>query len=175
MILSFQDSFAKKKKLSLFWNCVLHKQMMLPVKELKLQWILQRYLIQEAISHTGGVKDITSTHIESVIGLLSKRTGSMVNLPQRRKARIQYEFLIIEKESFSEHKEENQDLQSPNSKIGKAVYSIFPVCEKKIPQTCCVNWFDYDTIKEGLLMRKRRPKSVFALMQRVIRKSFPTG
>ena len=82
----------------------------------------------------------------------------MVNLPQRRKARIQYEFLIIEKESFSEHKEENQDLQSPNSKIGKAVYSIFPVCEKKIPQTCCVNWFDYDTIKEGLLMRRRRPK-----------------
>ena len=51
----------------------------------------------------------------------------MVNLPQRRKARIQYEFLIIEKESFSEHKEENQDLQSPNSKIGKAVYSIFPI------------------------------------------------
>ena len=83
------------------WNCVLHKQMMLPVKELKLQKpILQRYLIQEAISHTGGVKDITRTHIESVIGLLSKRTGSMVNLPQRRKARIQYEFLIIEKESF---------------------------------------------------------------------------
>ena len=78
------------------WNCVLHKQMMLPVKELKLQKpILQRYLIQEAISHTGGVKDITRTHIESVIGLLSKRTGSMVNLPQRRKARIQYEFLII--------------------------------------------------------------------------------
>ena len=75
------------------WNCVLHKQMMLPVKELKLQKpILQRYLIQEAISHTGGVKDITRTHIESVIGLLSKRTGSMVNLPQRRKARIQYEF-----------------------------------------------------------------------------------
>ena len=121
----------------------MHKLMMLPVKELKLQKpILQRYLIQEAISHTGGVKDITRTHIESVIGLLSKRTGSMVNLPQRRKARIQYEFLIIEKESFSEHKEENQDLQSPNSKIGKAVYSIFPVCEKKIPQTCCVNWFD---------------------------------
>ena len=139
------------------WNCVLHKQMMLPVKELKLQKpILQRYLIQEAISHTGGVKDITRTHIESVIGLLSKRTGSMVNLPQRRKARIQYEFLIIEKESFSEHKEENQDLQSPNSKIGKAVYSIFPVCEKKIPQTCCVNWFDYDTIKEGLLMRRSK-------------------
>ena len=54
------------------WNCVLHKQMMLPVKELKLQKpILQRYLIQEAISHTGGVKDITRTHIESVIGLLS--------------------------------------------------------------------------------------------------------
>ena len=83
------------------WHCVLHKQMMLPVKELKKQKpILQRYLIQEAISHTGGVKDITRTHIESVIGLLSKRTGSMVNLPQRRKARIQYEFLIIEKESF---------------------------------------------------------------------------
>ena len=30
----------------------------------------------------------------------------------------------------SKNKEENQDLQSPNSKIGKAVYSIFPVCEK---------------------------------------------
>ena len=28
--------------------------------------------------------------------------------------------LVIEKESFSEHKEENQDLQSPNSKIASA-------------------------------------------------------
>ena len=57
------------------WHCLLNEQMMLPVKELKLQKpILQRYLIQEAISHTGGVKDITRTHIESVIGLLSKRT-----------------------------------------------------------------------------------------------------
>ena len=54
----------------------------------------------------------------------------MVNLPQRRKARIQYEFLIIEKESFSEHKEENQDLQSPNSKIGK-VFTQFSLFVRK--------------------------------------------
>ena len=74
-------------------------------------------------------------------------------LPNGRQARLEYDFVLIEscpdKGKRSGEKNEGQ---------GMAVYSIFPVCEKKIPQNCCVNWFDYDTIKEGLLMRKRRPK-----------------
>ena len=132
----------------------------LPIKELLDEKpILQRYLIQEAIKHTGSIKDITRTHIESVRGLLTKTTGSKVDLPGRRVAQRVYEFLVIGKtEKTLETKKQNQGKQQQNSKIGRAVYSIFPVCEKKIPQKCCVNWFDYDTIKEGLLMRKRRPK-----------------
>ena len=134
----------------------------LPIKELSAQkTILQRYLVQEAIRHTGSIKDITRTHIESVLGLLTKTTGSKINLPGRRTAQRFYEFLMIgkiEKEVPLETRQQNQVKQQQNSKIGRAVYTIFPVCEKKIPQNCCVNWFDYDTIKEGLLMRKRRPK-----------------
>lgn len=160
---------SKAEKLFASWQ-VTYRQMrerlqkndssILPIEELfDEKPIFQRYLIQEAIKHTGSIKDITRTHIESVRGLLTKPTGSKVNLPGRRTAQRVYEFLVIGKtEKTLEAKQKNQGKQQQNGKIGRAVYSIFPVCEKKIPQNCCVNWFDYDTIKEGLLMRKRRPK-----------------
>ncbi len=157
----------------------------LPLKELSAEKpILQRYLIQEAIKRTGSIKDVGRTHIESVLGLLTKNTGSQVHLPGGRIARRSYEFLVIEmrqpqKQAITQQssKIEKQPLAQstdrsidrshsrpslhPTTQIGRTVYSVFPICEKKsqqIPQSCCVNWFDYDTIKEGLLMRRRRPK-----------------
>ena len=141
----------------------------LPLKELFAEKpILQRYLIQEAIKRTGSIKDVGRTHIEAVLGLLTKTTGSQVHLPGGRIARRSYEFLIIEKRQTQKQaitqqsgKMENQLSSQPDGKTGRTVYSVFPICEKKsqqIPQSCCVNWFDYDTIKEGLLMRRRRPK-----------------
>lgn len=153
----------------------------LPIKELSVEKpILQRYLIQEAIKRTGSIKDVGRTHIESVLGLLTKTTGSQVHLPKGRIARRSYEFLIIEKRQTEKQaitqqssKIEKQPLakstdqthskpsRHPTAQTGRTVYSVFPICEKKsqqIPQSCCVNWFDYDTIKEGLLMRRRRPK-----------------
>ena len=141
----------------------------LPLGELSAEKpILQRYLIQEAIKRTGSIKDVGRTHIESVLGLLTKTTGSQIHLPGGRIARRSYEFLIIEKRQTEKQaiaqqsrKVKKQSLAQPTAQTGRTVYSVFPICEKKsqqIPQSCCVNWFDYDTIKEGLLMRRRRPK-----------------
>ena len=133
----------------------------LPIAKLSSQKpLLQRYLIKEAIGRLGGSKDITRTHIESVLSLLSKQTGSQIHLPGNRVARLSYQDLIIERSEKRKKKtkEQTKEQISQNSKIGSSIYSIFPVSEKKIPQNCCVNWFDYDTIKEGLLMRRRRPK-----------------
>ncbi len=153
----------------------------LPLRELSAREpILQRYLIQEAIKRTGSIKDIGRTHIEAVLGLLTKTTGSQIHLPGGRIARRLYEFLVIETRqaekrplaqsddqtekqpsvrSYSQTK--SQPSPHPDAETGRTVYSVFPICEKKnqqIPQSCCVNWFDYDTIREGLLMRRRRPK-----------------
>ncbi len=153
----------------------------LPLGELSTEKpILQRYLIQEAIKRTGSIKDVGRTHIESVLGLLTKTTGSQIHLPGGRIARRSYEFLVIEtrqpqKQAVMQQnrKTEKQPLaqptdqthsqpsRHPTAQTGRTVYSVFPICEKKsqqIPQSCCVNWFDYDTIKKGLLMRRRRPK-----------------
>ena len=153
----------------------------LPIKELSAEKpILQRYLIQEAIKRTGSIKDVGRTHIESVLGLLMKTTGSQIHLPRGRIACRSYEFLVIEKRQIenqslaqsTEHSQKQLPEQSHNqikrqlsshsdAKTGKTFYSVFPICEKKsqqIPQSCCVNWFDYDTMREGLLMRRRRPK-----------------
>ncbi len=141
----------------------------LPLRELSAEKpILQRYLIQEAIKRTGSIKDVGRTHIESVLGLLTKTTGSQIHLPGGRIAHRSYEFLMIEKRQTEKQaiaqqsrKVKKQSLAQPTAQTGRTVYSVFPICEKKsqqIPQSCCVNWFDYDTIKEGLLMRRRRPK-----------------
>lgn len=129
----------------------------LPIEKLSAEKpLLQRYIVKEAISRLGDSKDITRAHIESVLGLLSKQTGSQIHLPKNRVARLSYGELVIEQ--IEKEKKKTKKQPDQNSKIGRSVYSIFPVSEKKIPQNCCVNWFDYDTIKEGLLMRRRRPK-----------------
>lgn len=129
----------------------------LPIEKLSAEKpLLQRYLIKEAIGRLGGSKDITRAHIESVLSLLDKQTGSQIHLPKNRVARLSYGELVIEQ--IEKEKKKTKKQPDQNSKIGRSVYSIFPVSEKKIPQNCCVNWFDYDTIKEGLLMRRRRPK-----------------
>lgn len=139
------------------WNENAKGSVCLPIKELSAEKpLLQRYIVKEAIGRLGGSKDITRAHIESVLGLLRKQTGSQIHLPKNRVARLSYGELVIEQ--IEKEKKKTKKQPDQNSKIGRSVYSIFPVSEKKIPQNCCVNWFDYDTIKEGLLMRRRRPK-----------------
>ena len=149
--------FSQAAELLREWNENAKGSVCLPIEKLSSKKpLLQRYIVKEAIGRLGGSKDITRAHIESVLGLLSKQTGSQIHLPKNRVARLSYGELVIEQIEKGKKKTKKQPDQ--NSKIGRSVYSIFPVSEKKIPQNCCVNWFDYDTIKEGLLMRRRRPK-----------------
>lgn len=149
--------FSQAAELLREWNENAKGSVCLPIEKLSAKKpLLQRYIVKEAIGRLGGSKDITRAHIESVLGLLSKQTGSQIHLPKNRVARLSYGELVIEQIEKGKKKTKKQPDQ--NSKIGRSVYSIFPVSEKKIPQNCCVNWFDYDTIKEGLLMRRRRPK-----------------
>ncbi len=149
--------FSQAAELLREWNENAKGSVCLPIEKLSAKKpLLQRYIVKEAIGRLGGSKDITRAHIESVLGLLSKQTGSQIHLPKNRVARLSYGELVIEQIEKGKKKTRKQPDQ--NSKIGRSVYSIFPVSEKKIPQNCCVNWFDYDTIKEGLLMRRRRPK-----------------
>lgn len=149
------EEFIRSQAIAIFagWEQTDKDSIRIPIKELSEQRpIMRRYLIQEALNRLGGLKNIQRTHIESVLSLLEKHGGRRIMLPNGRQARLEYDFVMIErcpdKGKRSGEKNESQ---------GMAVYSIFPVCEKKIPQNCCVNWFDYDTIKKGLLMRKRRP------------------
>lgn len=149
--------FSQAAELLREWNENAKGSVCLPIEKLSAKKpLLQRYIVKEAIGRLGGSKDITRAHIESVLGLLNKQTGSQIHLPKNRVARLSYGELVIEQIEKGKKKTKKQPDQ--NSKIGRSVYSIFPVSEKKIPQNCCVNWFDYDTIKEGLLMRRRRPK-----------------
>lgn len=149
--------FSQAAELLREWNENAKGSVCLPIEKLSAKKpLLQRYIVKEAIGRLGGSKDITRAHIESVLGLLSKQTGSQIHLPKNRVARLSYGELVIEQ--IEKRKKKTKKQPDQNSKIGRSVYSIFPVSEKKIPQNCCVNWFDYDTIKEGLLMRRRRPK-----------------
>lgn len=128
-------------------------RVVMPVEGLLLQPpILRRYLIQEGLSRLGGEKDIGRTHIEAALSLLQKTGTKRIMLPGGREARICYQDFILEKK-----KSASRDEKPKKGEKNRVTFTIFFAGEKKIPQNCCVNWFDYDTIKEGLLMRKRRP------------------
>lgn len=125
------------------------RECILPAGQLRAQpHIIQTYVLRQAIGRLTGLRDIGRRHIEDVLGLLEGSGARRLMLPGGIRARVSYDSLILAVGDETPVQEEYQ-----------AVFSIFPYQkEKKIPQSCCVNWFDYDKIKNALLMRTRRQK-----------------
>lgn len=123
--------------------------------------ILQRYAIQEGIGSLCGLKDISRRHIEAILSLLGKSGQKQISLPGGLQARLCYGQLFLEQRGRSGNLHHRSVVSCPGEKndqaLNRAVFTVFLYQDKKIPQNCCVNWFDYDTIGGSLLVRRRRP------------------
>lgn len=122
-----------------------------------------------------GRKDITSKHIEKLIELAEMEVGKKIDLPGEIYAQKGYQQIYLKKKR--ERKEERRKeievciKQKSEYKIteewgkerGKLVVEQVQQVDfnkleeiKKIPQNTYTKWFDYDKIKDTLLLRSRR-------------------
>ena len=130
---------------------------------------IKRILRQMVGNAAGKLKNIEETHVLSVYELLDKGVGKQQNLPYGVLAKCGYYKLEIWK---VEEEATSKVLKSVNSlpieikvpgnyvipEIGKKISFTYFDYEKNmlIPKNSCTKWFDYDKIKNTILLRTRQ-------------------
>lgn len=112
---------------------------------------LKPYILKKLLCAAAGrEKDIDAVHVHLLEKLMEQQTGRQVSLPYGMTAVKSYDSLIIGRDSFSE--KENKEKNEP--KISMRVFE----CDKlpdSFPQSPYTKWFDYDIIKNAVVMRNR--------------------
>lgn len=138
---------------------------------LKEDIVIQKELVRKALSFvSGSLKDLEAVHVAAVLDLVSKQTGKRVNLPYGITATKEYNRIsfIRDKnnrfcvEESPPEKEIEQKLNIPGRTplTDREISLITEVLNYKknmiIPQNLYTKWFDYDKIKDTVLIRKRK-------------------
>lgn len=108
----------------------------------------------------GGRRDLGSVHVEQICALAKGRRGSRVMLPSGGFAVLGYDEMLLKKGYGTEAAEE------PLACLPGNVYRYMGrtyrfelenhVKNEEIPVNCYAKWFDYDKIKNGMVLRTRR-------------------
>ena len=126
----------------------------------------QRLILRAVEEQIGGRKDVTGEHIRSVKGLFFASCGKQICLPDGITAWKEKEGICIGRQSDTEGSDEILELTAPgcfsfeNNRI--------ELCIKlqntaKIPENTYTKWFDYDKIKNRLMLRRRRPEDIITI------------
>lgn len=157
------------------------EEIVLNIEKLKKEelFIRKQIFLQCIEMLTEGRKDITSAHIESLENLLDKQGSKEIFMPYGLRARKEYRYLILYRESkVSEGSDEIrlpeigirwQDLQKCAQEfdipgLGRVEFSVFHREEisyfldksEIIPEKTYTKWLDYDRITKSLVFRTRK-------------------
>ncbi len=132
--------------------------------------LVKRVLRQMIGKAANRLKDIEEVHVQSVYELLGKGVGKQVDLPYQLLARCDYRSLVIGKKDSIEERLSADTIDSlPMALDVPGTYLIneagiqidLSTMEYKknmdIPKKKYTKWFDYDTIKNTIFLRTRRP------------------
>lgn len=150
---------------------------------------LRKEIYRRILEEEGGLKDVTTIHLERLDQLLFETVGHRMDLPARRKVTRMYDALLFWREELLE--EESVSFLSQTLVYGgqyllpsKEVLSvgmpeeIDQFClknrikrEKIMEENPCTKCFDYDTIKDTLKLRTREVGDYLELGSRLGTKS----
>ena len=139
--------------------------------------VIRQRLLRLCMEKLGGLKDVERVHIRILSELMEKQTGSRADLPGGRSARKDYRGLWISaaKESADPFRKAPEDSGAAAGQAeealpcpcppgtvragGKTWHFSLEEAQKDqiIPQKTYTKWFDYDKIKQCLVIRRRRP------------------
>ena len=138
---------------------------------------LQREVLHLWIqSYIPGAKDVGMVHLQMMMELLKAQPGRKIHLPQGMVVWRSYRGLVIGREDF-EGKILPQRVEVANDFQGEEPYEYcygtyrVRICKKpydsgqKIPGKIYTKWFDYDKIKNNILIRKREPGDFLTISQ----------
>lgn len=117
--------------------------------------VLQKRMLRE-ICHRYNKTNITSTHIESIISLLEKSSGKMINLPQNLKVLMEFKNLCIYKQT------ENYSKYCYNLVLNEEIFIkeegiyLFASPQPVEDKGTCKGVFNYDIIQNGVHVRNRK-------------------
>ncbi len=152
-----------------------------------LQPAIAQELVRRAIFLAAGKqKDITSTHVQGVMGLTDLQSGRQVHLPYGIQARREYDRVILDKlentgDQWEQHVEaetlealQKDCMTNPHGMSrmetiilddnrGTISFRVRQFLDNKeeIPKKPYTKWLDYDMIKSGFLLRNRHSGDFF--------------
>ena len=147
--------------------------------------LLQREFLHQILGMAAGSqKDISMVHVESLRQLFASETGKQIHLPYGLVAVSRYQDVCLKKDTGSIGHHKLEDVQqsgieidmdmlgeqewSCTTKQGCTIYvNCFDFdgdCEK-IPEKTYTKWFDYDKIKDTVLLRTRQTGDYLTINQ----------
>ena len=126
--------------------------------------ILVSYVIRAAVSRlAGSLKDITRDHLSQIAALESKEVGKEIHLPYGLTAKKEYFGIWIGKNAMNDLEsalcEGELTIAPPFSGTWNEYEiqcSLEPWNQQEIPEKKYTKWFDYDKIKNTLVVRFRQ-------------------
>ena len=143
----------------------------------RLDPVIQGRLLRRCMEAAGGLKDVERIHIRILSELMDRQTGSQADLPGGRKARREYQGIRLEKkeaagkralggqtgeasgEAAGEREVRVPEIPGRVLDCGRVWTFSLESAQKDqiIPQKTYTKWFDYDKIKQCLVIRGRAP------------------
>ena len=126
----------------------------IPVDEFKKQDpIIRNYVIKLLVGMVNRtMKNITSRHIEDIVGLAWAETGKHIDLPYRLTAERGYETIAVYRKEVAGALAEDEE---PGA-YGNFVFRTFRYNGEKVSDTKYTKWFDYDKIDDLMEIRYRQ-------------------
>lgn len=146
-------------------NYVSDREIRIDCDELaKAESVIRKRIIRCLIGKAAGkLKDIEAVHIEAVAGLLEKGTGKSVSLPYGLTVRRDYGQLVFETvqtDTLGDTVYIECELPGEYRLDTLGAVLRLSLCEYKkndiIPKKPYTKWFDYDKIRNNLVIRSRR-------------------
>ena len=153
---------------------------MLLTEELKNEpELISRQIVHELLKEISGKqKDLTRIHVEAVQELWNRQVGARRDLPYGMQARRTYDGIYLERkaEKYAEQDLEKsamipitvQSAEPESFRIGELTLTanLIPRNFREIPEKKYTKWFDYDKIKQTLVIRHRQPGDRICLFDR---------
>ena len=142
-------------------------------------FLKQHKVIQQRMLHTllasrcSSAKDISYVHIQSLMSLFTEQGNRSVNLPYGLIGRRQYDKVILEQRETQERNQpvlEETKLCIPGTEwLNRTQQLQLQIMEytynsQDFPRNQYTKWFDYDKIKQPLVLRTRRKGDYFTIL-----------
>ena len=134
-------------------------------KLLAQEEIMQEYILRGLMEKLGtGLRDIQAEHYRQMQKLAGGVSGRQISLPQGNVCRCTGRFLVLGRPETFKEQPPRVELPIPGEAFWgpwRVTASVEPWENKIIPEKKYTKWLDYDTIKNTIQLRSRRPGDYF--------------